>query len=49
MPCESDNQELRLDEFDVEGWDDLETDSNADESDGRNDSDYGDIEYFAGM
>jgi hypothetical protein len=48
VPYESDNPELWLDESDVEGLDDLETDSNADE-DGENDLDNDDIEYFGGM
>ena len=51
-PCESDNPELCLDEHDVEGRDDLETDSadgSGDDSDGERDSDHDSIEDFGWM
>jgi hypothetical protein len=51
-PCESDNGELCLDDHDVGGWDDVETDSadgSADDSDGERDSDYDSIEDFGWM
>jgi hypothetical protein len=45
---ESDNPELGLDDRDLEGWQDVETDSEGG-SDGEHDSDHGDTEDFVGM